>query len=79
MTALNLDMADWWEPTPENYLLHVSKDRLLEVVGEAVSPQTGQTLMKLKKSELVESANAKLSGLRWLPDNFKVKFSFEEI
>ena len=27
MTALNLDMADWWEPTPENYLSHVSKDR----------------------------------------------------
>ncbi|WP_040851029.1 ParB/RepB/Spo0J family partition protein [Nitrosospira lacus] len=71
MTALSLDMADWWEPTPENYLLHVSKDRIIEVVGEAVSPQMAQTMTKMKKGELVESANAKLSGLRWLPDTFK--------
>ncbi|SCY53535.1 ParB/RepB/Spo0J family partition protein [Nitrosospira sp. Nsp13] len=71
MTALSLDMADWWEPTPENYLLHVSKDRIIEVVGEAVSPQMAQTMKKMKKGELVESANAKLSGLRWLPDTFK--------
>ncbi|WP_074631972.1 MULTISPECIES: hypothetical protein [Nitrosospira] len=72
MTALSLDMADWWEPTPENYLLHVSKDRIIEVVGEAVSLQIAQTMTKMKKGELVESANAKLSGLRWLPGNFKV-------
>ena len=71
MNALNLDMADWWEPTPENYLSHVSKDRIIEVVGEAVSSQMAQTLTKMKKGELVESANAKLTGLRWLPSNFK--------
>jgi ParB family chromosome partitioning protein len=77
MTALNLDMADWWEPTPENYLSHVSKDRIIEVVGEAVSPQIAQTMTKMKKGELAESANTKLSGLRWLPDNLKVKASQE--
>ncbi|PTR05634.1 ParB family chromosome partitioning protein [Nitrosospira sp. Nsp5] len=73
MAALNLDMADWWEPTPENYLSHVSKDRIIEVVGEAVSPQMAQTMTKMKKGELIESSNAKLSGLRWLPDNLKVE------
>jgi hypothetical protein len=36
---VNLEMADWWETTLENYRSHVSKDRILEVVGEAVSPQ----------------------------------------
>ena len=72
MAALSLDMADWWEPTPENYLSHVSKDRIIEVVGEAVSPQMAQTMTKMKKGELVESANTKLSGLRWLPDTLKV-------
>ncbi len=71
MNALNLDMADWWEPTPENYLSHVSKDRLLEVMAEAVSPQVAQTLSKMKKGELVKSANAKLFGLRWLPSNLE--------
>jgi ParB family chromosome partitioning protein len=68
---LDLDMADWWEATPENYLSHVSKDRIIEVVGEAASPQTVQAMAKMKKGELVEAANAKLSGLRWLPGNLK--------
>jgi ParB family chromosome partitioning protein len=71
MSALDLDMADWWEATPENYLSHVSKDRIIEVVGEAASPQTVQAMAKMKKGELVEAANAKLSGLRWLPGNLK--------
>jgi ParB family chromosome partitioning protein len=78
MTALNLDMADWWEATPENYLSHVSKDRILEVVAEVVSPQVAQTLTKQKKGELVESASARLFGLRWLPDNLKVASMQEE-
>ena len=72
MNALTLDMADWWEPTPENYLSHVSKDRIIEVVGEAVSPQIAQTMTTMKKSELVEAAEKHLSGLRWLPDNLKI-------
>ena len=77
MNALNLDMADWWEPTPENYLSHVSKDKILEVVGEAVSPDIAQALKKMKKDELVESADKYLSGSRWLPENLKVKPSAE--
>jgi ParB family chromosome partitioning protein len=68
MNALDVNMAEWWEPTPENYLSHISKDRIIEVVGEAVSPQIAQLMTKMKKDELVESANTKLSGLRWLPD-----------
>jgi ParB family chromosome partitioning protein len=71
MAALNLDMADWWQATPENYLSHVSKDRIIEVVGEAASPQTAQAMAKMKKGELVEAANTRLSGLRWLPGNLK--------
>ena len=77
MNALNLDMADWWEPTPENYLSHVSKDKILEVVGEAVSPDIAHALTKMKKGELVESAEKYLSGSRWLPKNLKVKPSAE--
>ena len=43
MIALNLDMADWWEVTAENYLSHVPKDRILTIVAEAVSPQHAQS------------------------------------
>lgn len=73
MTALNLDMADWWEATPENYLSHVSKDRILSVVTEAVSPEKADAMRSLKKEQLVLRADEELSGRHWLPDNFKVK------
>ena len=78
MTALNLDMADWWEATPENYLSHVSKDRILSVVTEAVSADKAEAMRGLKKGELVQKADEELSGLRWLPDNFKVEKQQEE-
>ena len=77
MHALDVNMADWRESTPENYLSHVSKDLIIEVVGEAVSPQIAQTLTKMKKSELVESAEKYRSGSHWLPDNLKVNPSLE--
>ncbi len=73
MTSLNLDMADWWEATPENYLSLVSKDRILSLVTEAVSADKAEAMRGLKKGELVQKADEELSGLRWLPDNFKVE------
>jgi ParB family chromosome partitioning protein len=71
MSALDLDMADWWEPTPENYLSHVAKDRILTVVTEAKSPAKADTMRGLKKEQLVQKADEELSGLRWLPGNLK--------
>ena len=72
MSALNLDMADWWEATGENYFSHVSKDRVLTIVAEAVSPRHAQNLNGLNKGDLVRQAGQALSGVRWLPDNFRV-------
>jgi ParB family chromosome partitioning protein len=78
MTALNLDMADWWEATQENYLSHVSKDQILSVVAEAASPEKADALRGLKKEQLVQKADEELSGLRWLPGNLKVEKLREE-
>lgn len=72
MTALNLDMADWWEATGESYLSHVSKDRLLAIVAQAVSPEHARSMNGLKKGDLVRQAEQVLSGIKWLPDHFKV-------
>jgi ParB family chromosome partitioning protein len=71
MSALSLDMADWWEATPENYLSHVSKDRILSVVTKGVSPDRADAMRGLKKDQLVLRADEELSGMRWLPDNLK--------
>lgn len=69
MKALDMNMADWWEATGDSYLSHVSKDRIIGIVSDAVSPQIAQTLLRLKKGELVKAAEGHLTGLRWLPDN----------
>jgi ParB family chromosome partitioning protein len=71
MNALDMNMADWWEPTGDTYLSHVSKEQIIGIVSDAVSPQIAQTLTKLKKRELVKAAEGHLSGLRWLPDSLK--------
>lgn len=71
MTALNLDMADWWEATPENYLSHVSKDRILEVIAEVALPGNTDLMRGLKKKQLVQKAYEEISGSRWLPGNLK--------
>lgn len=71
MNALNVDMADWWKATPENYLSHVSKDRILSVVTEAVSVDKADAMRGLRKDQLAQKADEELSGLRWLPENLK--------
>lgn len=67
--ALALDMADWWQPTAANYLGKVSRDRIIAVVGEAVSPEAAQRLSShKKKAELVAAAELELAGRRWIPE-----------
>jgi ParB family chromosome partitioning protein len=78
MAALDLDLADWWQATPENYLSHVSKDRILAVVAEAASVDRADAMRGLKKVQLVQKADEELSGLRWLPGNLKVEKRQEE-
>jgi ParB family chromosome partitioning protein len=71
MTALNLDMADWWKPTSGNYLSHISKDRILSVVAEAVSTERAHLMRNLRKEQLVRKADEELSESRWLPECLK--------
>jgi ParB family chromosome partitioning protein len=62
-----LDMRAWWEPSSDNYLSHVSKTRILEVVTQAVSPEAAQPLVIMKKEVLVDAAERVLKGSGWLP------------
>ena len=47
--AVNLDMAEWWAPTRDSYLAHVSKAQILEAVREGVSEKEADGLAGLKK------------------------------
>jgi ParB family chromosome partitioning protein len=65
--ALDLDMADWWNATPAQYLESVPKAKMIEAVTEACGEAEARDLAKMKKDEAVAAAAAKLEGKRWLP------------
>ena len=65
--ALDLDMAQWWQPTGASYLSRVSKAKVLEAVSEGVTKGAAENLAKLKKDALVTHAEERLAGTGWLP------------
>lgn len=65
--SLDLDMADWWTPTPAKYLDSVSKAQVIEAVTEAAGAEASKDIGGMKKAEAVKFGAAKLDGKRWLP------------
>ena len=65
--ALSLDMADWWEPTPENYFDLVPKTKLMEAVTETAGEQVAAAMLKMKKDGAIAHASQHVLGHRWLP------------
>ena len=65
--AVNLDMADWWEPTAQGYLNHVPKAQIVQALKEAGPDLADDGVGALKKEVLVVKAVSRLAGKRWLP------------
>ncbi|MCY1263103.1 Nucleoid occlusion protein [compost metagenome] len=65
--ALELDMADWWEPTASNYLASVPASRRIEAVREAAGDDAAASLAGMKKADMIAAAEGHLNGRRWLP------------
>lgn len=65
--CIGFDMADAWEPSAENYLGRVSRDRILEAVREGVSKEAADNIAGLKKQAMADAAAQRLRGKRWLP------------
>ena len=65
--ALQLDMADWWEVSPQSYLNHVPKAQIIQALDEAEPGQPHEAAGALKKAALVAAATARLADKRWLP------------
>ena len=65
--AVGLDMADWWEPTAQGFLNHVSKAQIADALKEAGPELPADEFGGLKKDALVVKAASQLAGKRWLP------------
>ncbi len=66
-----LDMRQWWEPTPEAFLNHVSKAQIAEAMKEGGAGSEASAVAGMKKGELATLAAAKLAGRGWLPGPLK--------
>ncbi len=65
--AVELDMADWWGPTAEGFLNHVSKAQIVQALKEAGPELARDGVEGMKKDVLVNTAAGRLHGTRWLP------------
>lgn len=68
LPVLGVDLADWWEPTRENYFNHVPKPLIEAAVVDGAGQAAAIELKGLKKGAAAELAEKKLAGLRWLPE-----------
>lgn len=62
---LNLDMAEWFTPTAENYFSKVGKPQIIEAlqeVGANLPPAT------MKKGDMAKFAEQQLEGKGWVPE-----------
>jgi ParB family chromosome partitioning protein len=66
-SALDLNMADWWEATAESFFGRVSKPTILAVVAEVSTAQAADNIAGLKKAELAAEAEKRVAGKGWLP------------
>lgn len=67
MDAVELDMADWWQPTASSYLASVPKSRRMAAVREAVGERAAEEISSMKKDAMIGAAEEYLAGRRWLP------------
>jgi ParB family chromosome partitioning protein len=65
--ALELDMSQWWEATPETYFDLVPKSKLAVVVGETGDAELVKALDKMKKDAAVAHTVEVSAGKAWLP------------
>jgi len=66
--ALKLDMSKWWKATASDYFSHVSKERMVAVVTQAVSPGAAVPLEKMKKAAAADAAERIVAHVTWLPE-----------
>ncbi|HYD46329.1 MAG TPA: ParB/RepB/Spo0J family partition protein, partial [Phenylobacterium sp.] len=65
--AISLDMTAYWTPTARSYFGRVTKARIAEAVGEAVSADAAERIGGLKKPEMAEAAEQLVAATGWLP------------
>ncbi|MGH6970891.1 MAG: chromosome partitioning protein ParB, partial [Caulobacteraceae bacterium] len=64
---IGLDMTVYWQATARSYFERVTKARIAEAVGEAVSDEAAERIAGLKKPEMAAAAEQLVAASGWLP------------
>lgn len=75
VSAISLDMREWWRPTAANFLGRLTKQEILAAVSEGASPKEARALESYKKDRMVMEAEKLLETATWLPPSLKVPAS----
>jgi ParB family chromosome partitioning protein len=66
-TAVGLDMAAHWSPTPQSFFGRITKPQILGAIAEATGKNPGQRIEDMKKPAMAEAAAKLVAGTGWLP------------
>lgn len=65
--VMGFDMANWFNPNPDNYLNRVSRDQIATAYREAKGHDVAPAWQKLKKAEMAARVAEAIDGSKWLP------------
>jgi ParB family transcriptional regulator, chromosome partitioning protein len=78
-TICDIDVADYWRPTKDNYFGSIRRDAILDIIGSLGDPSLVARYASAKKGELAEAAEkifggrtilepeTKQAALKWVP------------
>lgn len=69
--AIAFDMADYWDPTCDNFLARIPAALVVQAVTEAKGKAAAAALSGLKKDALVAEAAKQLAGTGYLPKTLR--------
>lgn len=68
-SEVELDMAEWFTPTAENYFSKIGKPQIIEALQEADASLPAATM---KKGDMAKFAEEQLAGKGWLPEILRI-------
>jgi len=66
-TAMEFDLADWWQPTAAGFFKRISKEQIAGALTEAGKTGNASDAEKMKKGDAAEFAEDVMKGSRWVP------------
>ncbi|MDX6917858.1 ParB/RepB/Spo0J family partition protein [Pectobacterium carotovorum] len=66
-SAIDFNIADWWQPTKANYFGRMGKDQIADDLRDAALPAFADSALKMKKSDAAELAENEIAKTDWLP------------